>query len=162
VSRASTPIPDLTAHLDAAERAAASLSESLLAALASTPTTPDCLALRNHLGEALTRAETLRSLSYVRGILAEMARVKGPMVEVCYPHNRGGVSRGSAELAEVTGAALVMRNGDRYSRRTGREVGYERPRWGDPAPYITAEERARVLALHRPTPATPAVKKAPK
>lgn len=154
--------PDLTAHLDAAERAAATLSESLLAALASTPTTPDCLALRNHLGEALNRAETLRSLSYVRGILAEMARVKGPDVEIYYPSRRGPDTLGSAELAEVTPNALIMRGGRRYSRKTGREIGYGDNPWRGGAPYITEAERARILALPRPSTPAAAKKKAPK
>ena len=80
-----------------------------------------------------------------RGMIAEIQRPKGPMVMICYPSHRGNGGTGTTELAEITSGAFVMRNGERYSRKTGDKIGH-RDSWR-PCPTITAEERARVLAL---------------
>lgn len=151
--------PDLSAHLDAAERAADTLGGHIRAALLMLPDDPRFAGVRGNFVESLRHVEHAVDFRTARGILAEMARVKGPAVAIYYPARRGADTIGSAELAEVTPDALVMRGGRRYSRKTGREVGHKYSVWQSGAPYITAEERARVLALPRPAAAA---KKAPK
>jgi hypothetical protein len=154
---ATTQPPDIAAHLDAAERAAATVVAALQAAHAAVPEGDAFAALRFRLVEHIALAARSGDLANERAMLAEMVRVKGPMVEVCYPLARGGITTSRIELAEVTGSALIMRNGERYSRRSGVRAGHRG--WHD-APYITEAERARVLAL--PRPAAAAAKKAPK
>lgn len=152
-----TQPPDITAHLDAAERAAATLTAELQAALAMVPDGEAFNGLRYTLGEACKKAQSASGLSGVRSTLAEIVRVKGPRVEICYP-GRGalahGASTGSAELAAITSGSFIMRGGVSYSRKTGKKIGH-RDAW-TPCPYIAEAERARVLALPRPpAPARP-------
>jgi hypothetical protein len=152
-----TQPPDITAHLDAAERAATTLVVELCAALAMVPEGDGFNSLRYTLGEVVKSATSASKLASVRSTLAEMARVKGPRVEICYP-GRGalahGASTGSAELAAITSGSFIMRGGVSYSRKTGKKIGH-RDAWSA-APYITEAERARVLALPRPpAPARP-------
>ncbi len=156
-----TQPPDITAHLDAAERAAATLVVELCAAFAMVPDGEAFNSLRYTLGEVVKSATSASKLGAVRSTLAEMARVKGPMVEVCYPKIRGTVTQHASEIAEITGSAIVLRSGERYSRRNGRKIGGA-DRWHG-APYITEAERARVLALPRPpAPARPRARKEPR
>ena len=159
-----TQPPDITAHLDAAERAAATLVVELCAAFAMVPDGEAFNSLRYTLGEVVKSATSASKLGAVRSTLAEMARVKGPRVEICYP-GRGalahGASTGSAELAAITSGSFIMRSGVSYSRKTGKKIGH-RDAWSA-APYITEAERARVLALPRPpAPARPRAPKEPR
>jgi hypothetical protein len=155
-----TQPPDLTAHLDAAVLAADTLGGHIRAALLMLPDDPRFAGVRGNFVESLRHVEHAVDFRTARGLLAEMARVKGPDVAIYYPARRGADTLGSAELAEVTPGALIMRGDRRYSRKTGREIGYGDNPWRGGAPYITEAERARVLALPRP-PATAAAKKAP-
>ena len=156
-----TQPPDITAHLDAAERAAATLVEALRAALVAVPEGDTYSAPRYHLEEAIQRAQSVGSCDRVRAAMVEIARPKGPMVEVCYPSRHGTGSTGKEELAEVTSGSFVMRRGVRFSRKTGRKSDHT-DRW-TPCPYITEAERARVLALPRPpAPARPRAPKEPR
>lgn len=149
--------PDLSAHLDAAERAGAAFCDALRAALSAVPEGDTYHHTAREIGQCIEGARLAGDLSAVRAALAEASRVKGPMVEVHSQLWHGGILTSRVELAEVTGVALIMRDGTRYGRRTGRQIGHCDPE-RDP-PYITEAERSRVLALPRPAAAA---KKAPK
>ena len=155
-----TQPPDITAHLDAAERAATSLLDVLRTALNSVPDEPHLSGVRQSLVSRIALAARAGDNAHERALLAEAARPKGPMVEVVRPSYglRNVIER--VEVESITSAAIVVRSGDHFSRRSGRRT---RPMMSGPTPYITAEERARVLALPRPSaPARPRATKEPR
>jgi hypothetical protein len=138
--------PDLDALFADVDRAKATLVMALRAAA-------EAAGFKDHehrIGEVTRAADC----SYWRSVVAERARVKGPMVEIIVPSTRGNNGTSTAELETITSGAFVMRGGERYSRKNGDRIGH-RDAWRA-APYITEAERARVLALPRPpAPARP-------
>lgn len=145
--------PLLLLHLDAADRAGAALVTALQACLDATPDEPHLSGVRQSLVARIALAARAGDNAHERALLAEAARPKGPMVEVVRPSYglRNVIER--VEVESITSAAIVVRSGDHFSRRSGRRT---RPMMSGPTPYITSEERARVLALPRPpAPARP-------
>lgn len=141
--------------LAAAEKASDALVTALQDVLNAAPPNQWANGVRYVLGEAIDAARTAgKGPERVRRDLAEYDRPKGPDVSICYPSRGGKVSTSKQELGSITNGALVMRGGDRYSRKTGEKIGAAYDPWGAGRPYITEEERARVLALGwRPAPA---------
>lgn len=146
-----TQPPDITAHLDAAERAGEALIAALCVAMAAIPEGDAFNGARYEIGKLIEHTKNAGCLSGARAALAEASRVKGPMVEVTVPSRIYGPSTARHEIAEITTHAIVLHNGARYSRKTGNRIKYV---GGQRPPYITAEERARILALPRPPKAT--------
>lgn len=149
-----TQPPDITAHLDAAERAGAALVTALQAALDATPDEPHLSGVRQSIVSRIDLATRAGDNTHERSLLAEIARPKGPMVTVTVPPRHGNSGRTyTAEVERITDASIFVRGGERFRLSDGcrhrREVFYG-------TPYITEEERARVLALPRPpAPARP-------
>ena len=127
-----------------AQRAA--LVDTLQRLAAEVPDVAPWSILRAQVGGTSRDASKVGDVAWWRGMVAEIQRPKGPMVTICYPsRHTDSASAGTAELAEITSGAFVMHGGERYSRKTGLKIGHT-DRWSY-APRITAEERARVLAL---------------
>jgi hypothetical protein len=143
-----TQPPDITAHLDAAERAGEALRFALQAALEQVPDDERWSPLRQSLVERIALAARAGDNERARAMLAEASRVKGPMVTITVPPRHGNSGRAyEAEIERITDASIFVRGGERFRLSDGcrhrREVFYG-------TPYITEEERARILALPRP------------
>lgn len=95
--------------------------------------------------EAARDIERVR-LDSAKSCVIDAVRPRGPSVTITVKH-RGNVSTYSSELSEVTSGAFVMFGGERYSRKTGQRISKGDQGFAPPSYYITAEERARVLAL---------------
>lgn len=147
---ATTPPPDLSAHLDAAERAGAAFCKALAALLAAVGTTPECNPLRNSLGEHLDRAESAARLGWVRETIAEMARVKGPTVSLEHVSDRGVEDRGiKAEVIRRTATQVFCRSYGReevYRLTDGEPVGVVKSHATRIRGFRTVASRTRIRA----------------
>ena len=112
----------------------------------------ECEAAGGHVDiNAIADVKRASNMGHARSQLAERERPKGPMVTIVMTSLRGAASTYTAELAQVTSGALVMRNGDKFSRKTGTQIS-RHDSWRS-KPHITREEIARIVALKWKPPA---------
>lgn len=137
----------------AVEQAGDALVRALQDAINAVPPDQWANGVRYVLGEAIDKARSASlSARRTRSDFAEHDRPKGPMVTICSPDWRTDkVMKYTSELAAITSGSLVMRNGDKYSRKTGQRIS-NAVSFGA-RPYVTRKEIDRVLALKREPPA---------
>jgi len=149
VSGAAQP-PDLSAHLDAAERAAASTVAALQSALAAVPDDAIWSSLRASLVERIALAGRAGDPTRERALLAEMARPKGPTVSLEHVSDRGVEDRGiKAEVIRRTATQVFCRSYGReevYRLTDGEPVGVVKSHATRIRGFRTTASRTRIRA----------------